>query len=379
MVSKVHTTATDTKSTTSTKVLRKHTHMVRLLRPALRRPEGRPQVSDLPAGCFVVVVHLLPAARGRLPTRHVVRYCLFWGDDSSDDVAEPPGSVSECAQSNADSASPPLWRCQFPQSSKPPLPAALSRVKFGFAGWKAKTTPSGETYYANSVTKSTTWDRPVAPVAPQASSSHRRGSGSVASMDSSVGSGVAGGAAPLPSGTVNPVGRCRCHLLAGPVVVLAVTRRCRWRCCSRCCGGDRPAVFRAPRRVPPRFKPRGVTSWCSAAPRVRVLAQAALLTALPDERPPRTSPGALLASTIHPHSRACFPLGTAGWAAKTTSSGAVYFENRVAKTTTWDRPVAPAAAPQPEAPAAVLPSGGSQGCKCGQGFRTSDPVEQDRR
>ncbi|CAN0546150.1 unnamed protein product, partial [Ectocarpus sp. 12 AP-2014] len=33
-----------------------------------------------------------------------------------------------------------------------------------------------------------------------------------------------------------------------------------------------------------------------------------------------------------------------GWSAKTTSTGSVYYENHATKTTTWDRPKAPAAA-----------------------------------
>lgn len=52
------------------------------------------------------------------------------------------------------------------------------------------------------------------------------------------------------------------------------------------------------------------------------------------------------------------PVGTAGWSAKTTADGTTYYENHATKSTTWDRPVAPAAVP-----AAVPPSGGSQGCE----------------
>lgn len=42
------------------------------------------------------------------------------------------------------------------------------------------------------------------------------------------------------------------------------------------------------------------------------------------------------------------------------ADGTTYYENHATKSTTWDRPVAPAAA---AAPAAVLPAGGSQGCE----------------
>ncbi|CAN0528716.1 unnamed protein product, partial [Ectocarpus sp. 12 AP-2014] len=53
-----------------------------------------------------------------------------------------------------------------------------------------------------------------------------------------------------------------------------------------------------------------------------------------------------------------------GWSVKTTSSGAVYYENHVTKTTSWERPAAPAPAPAPAARAAPqreapLPSGWS--------------------
>lgn len=50
---------------------------------------------------------------------------------------------------------------------------------------------------------------------------------------------------------------------------------------------------------------------------------------------------------------ASFAFGAAGWAAKTTSSGAVYYENHILKSTAWERPVAPAAPP----------AGESQGCE----------------
>ncbi|CAM9880504.1 unnamed protein product, partial [Hapterophycus canaliculatus] len=40
----------------------------------------------------------------------------------------------------------------------------------------------------------------------------------------------------------------------------------------------------------------------------------------------------------------------AGWSAKMTSSGAVYYENHATKTTSWERPVAPAVVAQPLAP-----------------------------
>ncbi|CAN0486970.1 unnamed protein product, partial [Hapterophycus canaliculatus] len=43
-------------------------------------------------------------------------------------------------------------------------------------------------------------------------------------------------------------------------------------------------------------------------------------------------------------------LSPPGWSAKTTSSGAVYYENHVTKTTSWQRPVAPAVVDQPPAP-----------------------------
>ena len=79
-------------------------------------------------------------------------------------------------------------RCLFP-----PLSSIL-------AGWSAKTTADGTTYYENHATKSTTWDRPVAPAAPPQAPIHR-GSGTAASVTSSVGSGVSVGETPLPPGT----------------------------------------------------------------------------------------------------------------------------------------------------------------------------------
>lgn len=50
----------------------------------------------------------------------------------------------------------------------------------------------------------------------------------------------------------------------------------------------------------------------------------------------------------------------AGWSEKTTSSGATYYENHVTKSTTWERPAAPVAAPV-FVPQAAATSGGSVG------------------
>lgn len=98
-------------------------------------------------------------------------------------------------------ASSPHWKLRVLLTCRNSEPPACRRpLLFVLADWSAKTTSTGDIYYENHATKGTTWERPVAPAAPQAAaSSHRRGSGSVASVNSSVGS-ISVGEAPLPPG-----------------------------------------------------------------------------------------------------------------------------------------------------------------------------------
>jgi len=98
------------------------------------------------------------------------------------------------------------------------------------AGWSAKTTAAGATFYENHITKSTTWDRPVAPATfPETVPANRSQASGGASVNSSVGSGVSAAEAPLPPGT----------LALALVVVVAVgggggggIERCRCRSSS---------------------------------------------------------------------------------------------------------------------------------------------------
>ena len=153
------------------------------------------------------------------------------------------------------------------------------------AGWSAKTTADGKTYYENHVTKSTAWDRPVAPVA---------GSVNAASVASSVGSGVSVGEAPLPPGT--KVRSRRCLMVVFERAVLFVSAH------------------------------------------ERAVGAAAILRGRSDLEAEKSCAGRSLSCTLSSI--------LAGWSAKITADGRTYYENQATKSTTWDRPVAPAAAPQ---------------------------------
>eukprot|EP00752_Nemacystus_decipiens_P006030 g5445.t1 len=149
-------------------------------------------------------------------------------------------------------------------------------------GWTAKATSSGKVYYENHITKSTTWDRPVAPA----------GGGQVCSVSAKDTPSVSRPAKkepPLPPGWTAKA------TSAGKVYYENhITKSTTW---------DRPVA------------PAGGSDGCS------VSAKDTPSVSRPAKKEPPLPPG---------------------WTAKATSAGKVYYENHITKSTTWDRPVAPA-------------------------------------
>ncbi|CAM9899746.1 unnamed protein product [Scytosiphon promiscuus] len=197
-----------------------------------------------------------------------------------------------------------------PASGELPLPP----------GWSVKQTAEGKTYYVNNHDKTTSWERPGeaalphAVAVPEGRTAHSRSSGSGASSGTS--NGAYGGRATGGAGQVEP-------LPAG------------WSEKTTSSG----AVYYENHAT-------RTTSW------ERPVAPAVLAHPAVQQTHGASSRAAPSYSSTGGGGEAPLP---PGWSAKTTSSGAVYYENHATKTTSWDRPTwdgpaAPAVIAQPVAP-----------------------------
>ncbi|CAM9261639.1 unnamed protein product [Pylaiella littoralis] len=200
-----------------------------------------------------------------------------------------------------------------PETSSPPssrgVPLAISSGGGGVGGqeaplppgWSAKTTSSGKTYYENHDTKSTSWERPLAPTALTSGPSHGRASSGAASPYSSVGGSSVGGAEePLPPGW-----SAKTTSSGAMYYENHITKSTTWK---------RPAAPATPAAAP--SHDHSTTSWGSA----------------------NASGGGGGGGGVGGQEGPLPP----GWSAKTTSSGKMYYENHDTKSTTWERPTVPA-------------------------------------
>ncbi|CAN0103355.1 unnamed protein product, partial [Ectocarpus fasciculatus] len=186
-------------------------------------------------------------------------------------------------------------------------------------GWSSKVMATGEVYYVNHVDKTTSWDRPTVPAAAAATAAAANLHGGVPVVTAQVvhrrGSGNSGSSA----------------VSVGPIVASAVTAR-----------GEDPL-------------PNGWSAKVTATGTVYYENHVTKTTSW--ERPTAPAPAPAPAARAVPTQRDA-PLPP-GWSAKTTATGNVYYENHVTKTTSWERPAAPAGPVAHASPPASLPPGWS--------------------
>ncbi|CAN0072955.1 unnamed protein product, partial [Sphacelaria rigidula] len=173
-------------------------------------------------------------------------------------------------------------------------------------GWKSKRTKDGRVFYKNTVDKTTSWNRPTAPAVSTPSSS---GSSEAPPQPSAPITTTAGGTAEVPL----PEGWKRKTTKDGKVYyVNTVDKTTSW---------ERPTAPATSAPSPSSIE-SGDVSWRSGESI--------------EMRPQLSAP-----VTGNPGGTAESPLPE-GWKRKTTKDGKVYYVNTVDKTTSWERPTAPA-------------------------------------